>query len=556
MLIGVSALAQQSNDIQGDTLIVVKAYEPTLRKADKLSDYPVIQDTQKVELDFNYEFVEKQLPVQFQTDTIKAAQIKGEPLVKLYRGYVRMGVGNNTTPLFEVFYNSVRSKKNNFGVHARHFSSNGINKIKNSDFSQNELDFYGKKMTKKHSYYAGVDVGREHWNYYALGSGSALPFSLGSNDFEATDQTYLRYGFRGLMENLKNDSTGFNYEVGAVYRGIRDDYNTTEGNVVLSALFKRKLDNGLVGFLDVGVDNNGYETKFDSTKIDVSNTIVKVQPRVKAGNDKWHALAGAAFFLESQDKTEFRYNLMAELKVNLIEEILIPYAGVKGGVDRNNYYGFTKENPFVESSLTLVNSFQEYNLYGGLRGSFSSRIAFNASLSQSKVENMPFYVNGNVNDLSFSRGLGVVYDDVDLTTLSGELSYQNKEKIKLFLIGELFDYQTDKQQEAWHKPNYRITLSGQYDLRDKIVAKLDVFAIGQQKANVIRYSVVNGDLFSSETVATLKGIVDVNLGLEYRYTKKVAAFVQFNNIASVKYSRWLNYPTQQFNVLGGLRFSF
>ena len=59
-----------------------------------------------------------------------------------------------------------------------------------------------------------------------------------------------------------------------------------------------------------------------------------------------------------------------------------------------------------------------------------------------------------------------------------------------------------------------------------------------------------------ETAERLDGIVDLNLGLEYRYTKKVSAFINFNNIASTRYERWQDYPTQRFNVLGGLKVAF
>jgi len=63
-------------------------------------------------------------------------------------------------------------------------------------------------------------------------------------------------------------------------------------------------------------------------------------------------------------------------------------------------------------------------------------------------------------------------------------------------------------------------------------------------------------LITTEKPKELKGIFDANLGLEYRYTKKLSAFINFNNIGAVRYQRWEDYPTQRFNVLGGLTYSF
>jgi len=54
----------------------------------------------------------------------------------------------------------------------------------------------------------------------------------------------------------------------------------------------------------------------------------------------------------------------------------------------------------------------------------------------------------------------------------------------------------------------------------------------------------------------MKGLVDVNLGLEYRYTKFLSAFLNLNNLAAQRYQRWYAYPTQKFNLLGGLTYTF
>jgi hypothetical protein len=51
-------------------------------------------------------------------------------------------------------------------------------------------------------------------------------------------------------------------------------------------------------------------------------------------------------------------------------------------------------------------------------------------------------------------------------------------------------------------------------------------------------------------------IIDLNLGLEYRYNKRISAFVQLNNLASQRYMRWYNYPVQIFQVMGGVTARF
>jgi hypothetical protein len=44
--------------------------------------------------------------------------------------------------------------------------------------------------------------------------------------------------------------------------------------------------------------------------------------------------------------------------------------------------------------------------------------------------------------------------------------------------------------------------------------------------------------------------------VEYRYSKRISAFIQLNNIASQRYQRWYNYPVQPIQVMGGVTARF
>ena len=69
--------------------------------------------------------------------------------------------------------------------------------------------------------------------------------------------------------------------------------------------------------------------------------------------------------------------------------------------------------------------------------------------------------------------------------------------------------------------------------------------------------ILNSDPSQSETELFDAGLIaDANLHLEYRYNRRVSAFIQFNNIANQKYQRWMNYPVYGFQVLGGVTFGF
>ena len=54
----------------------------------------------------------------------------------------------------------------------------------------------------------------------------------------------------------------------------------------------------------------------------------------------------------------------------------------------------------------------------------------------------------------------------------------------------------------------------------------------------------------------IKGYFDANLNIEYRYSKMLSVFAAFNNIGSVQYFNWYNYPGYRFQVMGGATLSF
>jgi hypothetical protein len=80
-----------------------------------------------------------------------------------------------------------------------------------------------------------------------------------------------------------------------------------------------------------------------------------------------------------------------------------------------------------------------------------------------------------------------------------------------------------------------------------------LFFIGPQKARDFVFD-ASSPLQKKEFVRDIPSLLDFNIGAEYRLTKMLSFWVNFNNIANFRYQRWYGYPTQQFNIIGGLTF--
>lgn len=546
-IFGLINKSSAQTELDTTTIITVKPFNPTLSDAIKIKDNPSIQDTDKIKPNLSYGFLNKQVPVGFEVDPISPAKIKGEPLVKLYHGYSKLGFGSNTTPLAELYFNSTRNKEYSYGFHGKHFSSKGISGKDYSGFSDNHLGLFGKRFLKEFTINANFDYDRNVVHYY----GFPENITPDIKDESSLKQRFNKLsGAAGLTRNF-TDSSQFDYNFELRYHNIADLFNVSENNFSLNGSLSKYHKKELY---EINVVTN--YNKLDNLLNQKNTMIVGLTPHIKTTSDKWQFNVGLGLYINQMDKTKFHFYPQAEFKYDVVEHIIIPYVGITGAVTANNLNTFYSDNPFINTqTLSIANTNQKYNIYGGIRGSISNHITFNTSFSKQKLETLPLYVKdvSNVLENQFS----VIYDTLALTQISGELAYQKLEKLKLILKGDYYGYTPENEIKAWHKPSMKISLNGIYDLSDKILVRADIFFIDKQFAKVYTtFTDATNQVITKPEAKELKGIFDVNLGFEYRYTKKLSAFINFNNIASVKYQRFQDYPTQRFNVLGGLTYSF
>ena len=280
-----------------------------------------------------------------------------------------------------------------------------------------------------------------------------------------------------------------------------------------------------------------------------------MNPYFEANGKKWHADLGLTASIDMfNGSNKFYFYPQINAHFNVYENVLIPYAGISGGLNKNSYRSLTNENPFVRPDVQLMNTHNKFNVFGGLRGNLSSATSYDAAVKWGIYDNMHFFlIDYDTDQTQVDNKFKVVYTDATLLTVSGSVKYQYKEKIHFIAKGNYYSYSQNALilKKAFHKPDFDLTLSGLYNLKSKIIIKADIFVIGSQWA--LTKDKETGDSITFKPLL-LKGIVDCNLGAEYRYSKMLSFFVNFNNIANMRYMRWEKYPTQRFNMMLGLTF--
>jgi hypothetical protein len=534
-----------------DPFIVMETstFDPVVKEAVKQTDKPEIVDTVKRITNITYTSPAKLYATTYSVNPIEPAKMVNEPLSKLYSMLIKAGVGNYAMPYGEIFYNNLRSKDINWGAHYKHLSSHAkFDGMGQTDFSDNDINLYAKKFLRKHTLSGDFNYSRNVVHYYGF------PADTFTNKLDASNyrQRFQLFEAKGRLQSHYADTTkDINHDIRLNYYNLGDLYKTFENNVFADGVVNFYRDQTKINVAGA-VDYYNVMSANDT----LNNLIAKVAPWFEAGNGtKWKADVGVNATLDYFDFRTTKYYFYPRFNVyyNVYNNLVIPYAGVSGGLEKNSFRSLSSVNPFVLSELNYKNTNNKYNLYGGLRGALSSNTSYDVRALYGRYENMPFFLAEyeKYTENPLGNRYKVVYMNTNYLNVNGQVKYQFREKLNISAKGNFYSYMLDSSGVyPWHKPNFDITFSANYNLKSKIIVKADVFVIGKQWA--LQKDIVNN--LAVYTPRQLNGVTDINLGIEYRYTKLLSAFVNFNNIGSFRYYRWDRYPTQRFNAMIGLTF--
>jgi len=535
-------------------------YSPTLIDAEKVDVRPEPIATILPTLPVRYEVLNVKGEVPARVDSIAAAKLSvlGSN-ERLYKGFVKGGFGLYTTPLGEVFYDQTRSKTNGYGIHMKHFSSNGgLDDVGPSKYSFNNIDGFYKHNLPKHEVSVRLMYDRRRVSYYGYERTDSIAEVINISPPPANDQVkqvYNDIGFGGRVRSLYGDSSKIAHDVGLEVHAYSNLTGSSETNVKintdLSTVYGKETYG--VGLL---IDNNAYkahryiDSTMQFTDVRQSGTLVGLMPNVSTKGDKYVVKVGVGMYVDALGKTTFHFYPQAYLSYNLFDDILIPYVGVDGAKQRNSFRSVTRINPWLNGAPVLANSSKMYDIYGGIRGSLSNSIGFDARVSASKVKDRMLFVSNPYTP--YGDQLSILYDDVSVLNISGELHYHAREALGVTARVDISSYTQEVEAEAWNLPPYQLAIGANYDVRDKLILKVEMQFMGLRKAKEeIRTTVV-----PESSVFDMKGYMDLYLGVEYRYTKRLSMFLDLSNLSASKYERWHRYTVQRSMVLLGATYAF
>ena len=211
------------------------------------------------------------------------------------------------------------------------------------------------------------------------------------------------------------------------------------------------------------------------------------------------------------------------------------FAQWSGDVSLNSFEELVKGNPFISSARMDQQVSRRTWVEGGMEGRIIDPLRFRACARFTLADQMPLYFRmpGELPNM----GMAVLYDDMDIGSLRGELSYK---KADWDLSGwiQWDSYDTDSAVAAHHLPEFRLGLNGTYRLNSQMETGLRLTHIGKRTA----FRPDTGIPIANE----LAGYIDLGFQFKYAYNDYLTAHLDLDNVLGQSYDIWLGYPSVGF----------
>lgn len=526
-------------------------YKPTIQDAGKRALFPPMDDTSKVRVDFNYSFTPGEFTPTYTVSPIKPATLSPDPLPKLYKGFVNLGLGNYVTPFIEVSVANDRSKKGTIGVYTRSYASAGKAKLDNNEkvfagFMDNQALLYGKKFFTRSRLDADIDF--RQMSRYAYGYDT----SIVGYKAERKEIRSLIFDVTGSVRyfNMPRDSSDIQWDLTVKYNFFSRGDSAIQHNPGFALSGGREVAGFYTGL------KTGYDIySFGGDIKDNAKHFFTLNPYVTKGTGDWRFRFGFDAVVDARDNpdplsggdrsTHLYFYPDVEFTFLVIPTYMRFRAVLDGDMENNQARNAVYMNPLLlpgDTLFTLSNTDNKLRLAAGLEGCFDVNASYAVGASYTFFNDLLMFRNDTLDKGNYFLP---VYDDGDMLKFHGEFSLPVSRHMRLTSNANFYRYSLTDEEYAWYKPGWDASMKLDYNLRNKILASATIIILGK------RHAIVKAPV----SVVELPAHANLNLAVEYRYTKVLSLWLRANNISWNKYYEWSNYPAHNFMILGGFTYS-
>lgn len=530
LLLALNVAAQNDGGIPDSEVDIIKTFEPTLIKADKI---PINPSLPKITADKpekqSYSFTEKNVPIEYKAEDIKPLKYsppKADPLPILY---LKAGFGTQFTPIAQLAITNRKWEKMKAGLNSDFIMSNG-KKPENKDYLNFSTKGWGAFQINYNTIAVDANIGMRRYNYYGKNEQDTIT-TLDSNNIKYND-----FGVKISLFNHEDNRIGINYKGSFGVNWMNNHFEQKEilisGDADVSKNFKEKFDIGLMlNANNMIINSNGNNATFGVT----------LTPYAKIKLGIWKLQAGPSIIHVGGDIYGAPY---LRNEIAIYKNYLVMYNVWTGTHRMQDLITMSKLNPFLSSDTRYGINVTEERTFAGLKGAFPKGFAYDVRFTQWVEKNTLLFqydtADAIVNNFTTVNENRLAYFDVH-----SSLKYDWKGKLNAHVDFDYFKYNTEKQPIAWYRPQMQVQIGANYIHNKKFSAGME-------------FNIINGlkTLDDSLKISTLKPIVDININANYYLNKHIGFFAELNNAIAQQYKRWNNYPSYGIQFLAGVKITY
>ena len=526
--------AQDTTKKKG-TVDITSAFRPVLKESAKINfnASPAINDTTKPRL--NYDIPNQNLLLGYAPGSLRplALDIDSGGFWDL-NSYIKAGFGSLKTPYVQAGFSFGDGRTAGLNIFAKHISSSG--KILYQDYRNTNVDLKGFFQTSK-SLEWNAQLGMRQDRYYKYGLDPTVSHIPPKDSLEQNFQTWRGgVGFH----NINRTQFGISYSPEILINVFNDERKNSESNTYINLPLQKAVDK--VFSVNVGATFDLTRYRPDS-KSALDNTFWYISPSILFKTPKVNAQVGIR---PSWDNKTFKLFPNMLIEASTEDQRFTFQAGWSGFVRRTSYQYLASINPYIDAPADLKNTWV-VERYAGFKGSLGDHFIYNAKLAYNKYKNQPLFVNDNSTLNIYDNTFRVIYEpEMKAVHFGGEIGYTEQEKLSVLAsikLSKYFDIQ--ENDKAYGLVPFEMKGTARFQVIKDLWMKTDVFLW-----DGAQYKTPAGNS------AQLDGSFDVNAGVEFRITKNLNLWAQFNNILNREYEPWKLYRSYGFNFLGGIIFAF
>ena len=489
-----------------------------------------------------YEFVERKLPVQTPqfSPTVSMPQDgndKTDLKAAKHNNIIRAGIGNYGHSFLEAHLGIPLGQDNYHGIYIKHNNFRlGPVGANYSGISQNLAKIHSRTSFDAVKLEGAIAWERRGFDYYG--------FTPKNYDFPESQifNSWNKFNFIGAISNNNKDSkVDYQFKSNLSYLFTQLKANELVFKGAVNAVFP--ITDELSAILDGTLV---LAQRQDS--LTLYRNLYKLKPTFQYKTNGYTVTVGLNVINDREKNTlnnSYLYPII-KLDAQVLQGVKV-FVGYEGDVYANNLTSFLLENQWLNRFIELRNTRKTADFYAGGKASFQNGLDLEAKISYANYKDFYVFNNSRTDSTRFEALYSNDSTTVKITNFMAQLSYQIPEmfrsnlKLDVNVFSGLGNLKT-----AWHRPTFSATWNNTFTIKQKLLVSSDLYFLAG----------IKGKNFVTDKEIKLDPIIDLNFKFTYLISEHFDVFVSANNILNKNYQRYLYYPTQGVNFLGGLSYSF